>query len=87
MCVVSMIMDDAVHRLPMWPTHRDPVFWPNDSTRITELERRIKELEELVAKAKAYDVANNEPNCEMEAKVAALKTIADAIGVKLNFLN
>lgn len=35
-------------------------------------------------KAKAYDEANGEPECEIESKVALLRAVAEAVGVDLD---
>lgn len=85
MCVVSMISD---HYLEKW-RHPDYVP-PNTFGTITVSEwpppqlpgrEQVQELIELLKKAKIYDEKNNEPNCELEAKRAALKAVADALGL------
>jgi len=47
------------------------------------LKKEVEEMKALLKKAKIYDEVNNEPNCEMEDKVAFLKKIADLVGVTL----
>jgi len=51
-----------------------------------ELDRKIRELEELIQKAREYDKKNNQPDCELDEKRQALKKIADDLGVKIKFL-
>jgi len=48
------------------------------------LKREVESMKELLIRAKAYDEKNNEPNCEMDEKVAKLKEIAKLMGVSLD---
>lgn len=48
-----------------------------------ELKKEVREMKELLIRAKIYDESNGEPNCEMEAKVALLKKVAELVGVDL----
>jgi hypothetical protein len=41
-------------------------------------------MKALLRRAKEYDVANNEPDCEIEEKMALLKRIAELVGVDLS---
>ena len=50
------------------------------------LKETVEDMKKLLAKAKEYDKKNNEPDCEMEDKVAALKKIAQLVGVDLDSL-
>lgn len=43
----------------------------------------VKEMKELLHKAKLYDIANNEPSCEIQSKIESLKRLADAVGIDL----
>ena len=69
MCVVSMVMDMG----STIPRHQwqQPYFVPfyND----------------LLRRAHEYDVRNNEPDCELDAKRQALKKIADELGIAIKF--
>ena len=49
-----------------------------------DLKKEVEHMKKLLIKAKLYDEANNEPNCEMEEKVAFLKKIAEYVGVNLD---
>ena len=40
-------------------------------------------MKKLLIRAAEYDKRNNEPNCEMEDKVALLKKVAEMVGVDL----
>lgn len=52
-------------------------------TELAALRKEVDEMKQLLVRAKAYDDANNEPNCEMEDKVELLKRVAAAVGVDL----
>lgn len=49
-----------------------------------DLKKEVEQMKKLLIKAKLYDEANNEPNCEMESKVAFLKQVAEYVGVNLD---
>lgn len=73
------------------PSVPDPVVLPNlipypaPATKpITEEE--IKELRELLERAREYDRRNNEPDCELEEKKREIKELAEKHGVKIDFL-
>lgn len=85
MCTYSMVIDQAIKNIPSWPTQPNSTFWPNESQRIRELESRVRELEDLIKAAKEYDIKNNEPDCELEAKKIILKKLSEELGIKINF--
>ena len=47
------------------------------------LKKEVEKMKKLLKKAKAIDVATEQPNCEMEQKVAMLKKLAELVGVDL----
>lgn len=49
-----------------------------------ELKREVELLKDLLIAAKKYDEANNEPDCEVEEKVALLRAVAAAVGIDLD---
>lgn len=49
-----------------------------------ELKRQVSEMAELLKRAKAYDEKNNEPECELEEKVAILRKVAKLVGVDIS---
>lgn len=73
-----MIADHGKGMLQSWP------YDSGNTLRIAELERRIKDLEELLAKAKQYDADNGEPNCELDEKKEVLRKLAKQLGVEIN---
>src|SRR5215470_1378713 len=46
-----------------------------------DLKRQVLEMKELLKRAKAYDEANGEPECEIDEKMELLRKIAAAVGV------
>jgi hypothetical protein len=53
---------------------------------IDALKKDLEELKSLVKRALKYDEENGEPECETEAKVAIIKSVADALGVEIEGL-
>lgn len=49
-----------------------------------ELKREVELLKELLKGAKEYDERNNEPDCEIEAKMQFLKEVAKLVGIDLD---
>lgn len=62
--------------------------YPNNLTvtheEFNELKKSVEELKLQLIAAKKIDVANNEPDCTHEEKVALLKAVAKAVGVDLS---
>ena len=54
-------------------------------TRVDDLEKRIKVLEELLEAGKKYDAESGQPDCELDEKIEAIKRIAEQLGVKITF--
>lgn len=79
MCVVSMIAD---HYNQKWPDFSD--FNKIGRKEFEDLKKEVKEMKELLRKAKIYDEANGEPNCEMEDKMKLLRKVAEAVGIDLD---
>lgn len=48
------------------------------------LKKEVEDCKELLMRAKKYDVDNNEPDCEIEDKVALIKKVAELVGVNMN---
>lgn len=85
MCVVSNMGDYWKDR--QWPSYPSYPNIPNPEVSREEFERLkkdIEELKQLLLAAKKYDEATNQPDCEMDDKVALIKKIADAVGVDLS---
>jgi hypothetical protein len=98
MCVVSMIGDHYNDKwknfdpLKNWPQSPSPqpsttqTYYPPAVSReeFDKLKAEVEEMKKLLIKAKIYDEQNNEPNCEMEDKIALLKRVAEMVGVSLD---
>lgn len=91
MCVVSMIGD---HYDDKWGQPYDNKlknmvtsysFTSNSVSKeeFEALKKEVEEMKQLLIKAKIYDEKNNEPDCEVEVKIAFLKKMAEAVGVNL----
>ena len=98
MCVVSNVGDDYSKRFPAtfpgtpwlpapapnWPTVPPTTFISVISRQeFDELKAMVVQMKRDLEAAKAQDVADGNPDCEMEEKVALLKQIAKFVGVDL----
>lgn len=85
MCVVSMVGD---HYNEKWqqPNYQHQFFNIPNITRaeFDALKKEVEEMKVLLSRAKLYDEANNEPNCEMDEKMAMLRKFAEAVGINLD---
>lgn len=84
MCVVSMVMDDWLHRHPQLPpsvpfTELFPVTRPE----FEELKAEVESLKKLLKAAKIYDEETGQPDCEIEEKMDLIKKFAEALGIDL----
>jgi hypothetical protein len=92
MCLVSYIGDQYREK---WYPQQDrptiePFVWPNNIPsngptleQFNQLKKEVEELKTLLSKAKIYDQQTNQPDCEMEDKIAVIKRVADLVGVDL----
>lgn len=90
MCVVSMIGDYYEEK---WNDPDYGKYWStvtvaglSDVSReeFDKLKKEVEDMKKLLAKAKKYDEDHNEPNCEIDKKMAKLKKIAELVGVDLD---
>lgn len=92
MCVVSMVADhyrDKWTTGPTIPNWMQPIGVPLVPDYISradfdKLKADVEEMKALLQRAKLYDEANGEPDCEMADKVDLLRKVADLVGVSLN---
>lgn len=100
MCVVSMVGefygDKWKRRWPnTWPYIPPYVPTPPivpipvvpdgiSKEEFEELKKEVLDMKELLKKAVKYDEENGEPDCHMDEKVAALKKVAELVGVDLS---
>lgn len=86
MCAVSMVLD---HYQDKW---NDPlrhwVFNPSpfevSREEFEALKKEVLEMKELLKRAKKYDADNNQPDCEIDEKVALVRKVAELVGVDLD---
>lgn len=86
MCTVSMVGDFYNDK---WKEPEYQKFFTNPLAEVSKFEfdalkKEVEDMKKLLIKAKIYDEQNNEPNCEMESKIATLKKIAELFGVDLS---
>lgn len=77
MCVVSMIHDYTRERLPDFY----PNAWPSESARVLALEQEIKDIKELLRRAKLYDIENDQPDCPSEEKIEMIKKLCKELNI------
>ena len=78
MCTVSMVIDHYQKVWPEWPV-------PNNDYELQQLRKRVDEMEQLLKRAKIYDIENDQPDCELESKKQTLQELADEYGVEIHF--
>lgn len=89
MCVVSMITD---HYNDKWNDYLQKqlagypgvYYVPPSPPPITPEE--IAEFRQLLERAREYDKRTGQPDCELDSKKAAIKKVAELLGVKIDFL-
>jgi hypothetical protein len=85
MCTVSMIGDHFNDKWKQPPYQQIFTNIPDVSRAEFEaLKKEVEEMKVLLKRAKEYDEKNNEPNCEIEEKMAMLRKFADAVGIDLD---
>ena len=83
MCVVSFVQEQIPGILDPYkiqPT-TTTVVWPDNEFRISELERKVVELEGMIKRAKLYYIENDEPDCETEDKLALVRELCEELGI------
>lgn len=73
MCVYSMVVD---HFQEKWEPRR---YWPVEAISIRPSE--LVEFRQLLERARKYDEAHNEPDCELAEKKEKLLRLAEELGV------
>lgn len=85
MCVVSFVGDHFNDKWKQLPYQQFFQSYPQVSKEeFDKLKKEVEEMKQLLIKAKIYDEKNNEPNCEMEDKMAKLREIAKLVGIDLD---
>lgn len=83
MCVVSFVGD--FYRDQWKPYYPNGWGTPPDVGRaeFDQLKRQVEEMKELLKRAAEYDKAHGQPDCQNDDKMAILRQIAAAVGIKL----
>jgi hypothetical protein len=87
MCVVSMVGDhfqDKWNQYPYVDLLNKAQLGNITRWEFEELKKEVKEMKDLLVKAKIYDNQHNEPDCEIEDKMKFLKECAKLVGIDLN---
>lgn len=94
MCVVSAIFDDWNRGVPgrfpdTFPstgTGTSGIIYPDEVSReeFDALRKEVEELKILVLAAKRFDESTDQPDCEMDEKIALLRQIAEMVGVDVD---
>lgn len=84
MCVVSMVMDHYRDRWEPWQ-HKPIINVAPPEPQISPEE--VAEFKRLLERAREYDKQHNQADCELDEKKAALKAIAKALGVNIDFVD
>lgn len=70
---------------PMPDPKFPPIIVPQISKKeFDELKKEVLEMKELLRRAKEYDEKHDEPDCEIDEKMALLRKIAKIVGVELD---
>lgn len=84
MCVVSNMGDHYGQKFnePIWQQ-----LFNNPSSisraEFDELKKQVEEMKAILKRAKLYDDATGQPECEQEDKVKLLKAVAKSFGIDL----
>lgn len=65
-------------------TETNIIYYQVSREEFEALREDVQEMKALLIRAKIYDEANGEPNCEMEEKIEMIKRIADMVGIDLH---
>jgi len=97
MCVVSMVMDHYRDKwgplipIPIVPFPVIPYPYyplpPQEPVPVPFISpAEIEEFRRLLERAREYDKRHNEPDCELEEKREAVRKIAKALGLEIDFV-
>lgn len=91
MCVYSLVVD---HYTDKWwerlgPGNATPITQPSITINYPPppSPEEIAEFRKLLERAREYDKKNNQPDCDLESKKAALRDIAQHWGIDISFID
>jgi hypothetical protein len=67
-----------------YPIIQEPQYATREE--IEALREEVLQMRQLLERALEYDRKNNEPECQLEEKIAMLKKVAEIVGVDLTDL-
>lgn len=83
MCVMSMVMD---HYQEKWEPRLYQTTLTVGSTWPAITPEEVAEFRTLLERAREYDRSTGQPDCELDTKRQAVKSIAKQLGVEIAFL-
>jgi hypothetical protein len=94
MCVVSMIFDHFGDKWGKWvppahpaPTYPVPMPYPVPVPAPSPISpEEVEEFRKLLERAREYDRAHSQPDCELEEKRKKVKELAEMLGIKIDFV-
>jgi hypothetical protein len=97
MCTVSMVMDHYGDKwwkytnpvpAPMPGINSAPFSWPVapeiSRAEFDQLKREVEDMKALLKPAVKYDEEHNQPDCELEEKVAKVREVCKLVGVDID---
>lgn len=84
MCVVSMVSD---YYREQWEPRTQPTWVPTIIGEPAVTDAEIREFRKLLERAREYDRRTGQPDCELAEKKAALKAIAEKLGIDISFVD
>lgn len=88
MCVYSMVTDFYrdrwINPQSPYPYTTSPAL-PFNHEQVEQFKRDMEEMRKLLEKARKYDEANGEKDCEMDEKKRQLRELAEKLGVPIVF--
>lgn len=85
MCTVSMVGDHFNEWFKQPQYQQTFTHFPEvTKAEFEKLKNDVEQMRQLLIRAKLYDEKNNEPNCEIEEKMATLRKIAELVGINLD---
>jgi hypothetical protein len=69
--------------IPKWPYVPEVDLDKVSREEFNRVKQELEDLKQLLKRAQKYDIDHNEPECELDEKIEALKKIAKAFDVEI----
>jgi hypothetical protein len=78
--------DGPGYTIPSTPTVPGGIYPVSVISRqeFDDLKKEVLDMKELLKRAVKYDEENNQPDCQIEDKIALLKKVAEMVGISLD---